>query len=93
MLSLWRHSRACRSDTSASRLRGPSRGVIEGITLLLGHVHLAVTFGTRENYRTKLISFDVAHLGLPYNVILGYPALAKFMAVTHHAYNTVKLLG
>ena len=35
----------------------------------------------------------MAHIGLPYNVILGYPALAKFMAVTHHAYNTVKLPG
>ena len=32
-------------------------------------------------------------MGLPYNVILGYPALAKFMAVTHHAYNIVKLSG
>ena len=26
-----------------------------------------------------------------YNCILGYPALAKFMAVTHHAYNMVKI--
>ena len=29
----------------------------------------------------------------PYNAILGYSALDKFMAVTHHAYNTVKLSG
>ena len=35
----------------------------------------------------------MAHLSLPYNAILGYPALAKFMAVTHHAYNMVKLPG
>jgi hypothetical protein len=35
----------------------------------------------------------VAHIGLPYNAILGYPALAKFMAVTHHAYNVLKMLG
>ena len=33
----------------------------------------------------------MAHLSLPYNAILGCPALAKFMAVTHHAYNMVKL--
>ena len=32
-------------------------------------------------------------MGLPYNAILGYPALAKFMAVTHHAYNLIKLPG
>ena len=30
---------------------------------------------------------------LPYNVILGYPALAKFMAATHHAYNLFKMPG
>ena len=52
-----------------------------------------MTFGTRSNYRTELIDFDVSDLGLPYNAILGYPALAKFMMVTHHAYNVVKLPG
>ena len=56
-------------------------------------MRLVVTFGTQANYRTELIDFDVAHIGLPYNAILGYPALAKFMAVTHHAYNLVKLPG
>ena len=35
----------------------------------------------------------MAHISLPYNAILGYPALAKFMAITHHAYNMVKLPG
>ena len=54
---------------------------------------LPVTFGTRNNYRTELIDFDIAHMELPYNAILSYPALAKFMMVTHHAYNTVKLPG
>ena len=58
-----------------------------------GQVSLPVTFGTPKNYRTENIIFDVAHIGLPYNAILGYPALAKFMAVTHHAYNTVKMPG
>ena len=35
----------------------------------------------------------MARISLPYNVILGYPALAKFMAATHHAYNLVKMPG
>ena len=35
----------------------------------------------------------MAHIALPYNAILGYQALAKFMAVTHPAYNMVKLPG
>jgi hypothetical protein len=56
-------------------------------------VRLPVTFGSRSNYRTELIDFDVAHIGLPYNAILGFPALAKFMAVTHHAFNLVKMPG
>ena len=56
-------------------------------------MRLAVTLGTRYNYCTENLNFDVAHIALPYNAILGYPALAKFMVVTHHAYNMVKLPG
>ena len=59
----------------------------------MGQVRLPVTFGERKNYRTELIDFDVAHIRLPYNAILGYPALAKFMAVTHHGYNVLKMPG
>ena len=32
-------------------------------------------------------------LPLPYNGILGRPALAKFMAASHYAYNTLKMPG
>ena len=71
----------------------PFTGVTSGSTTPLGQVRLAVTFGTPQNYRTEQIDFDVLHIGLPYNAILGYPALAKFMAVTHHVYNIVKLPG
>ena len=62
-------------------------------TAPIGQVRLPVTFGARDNYRTELIDFDVAHIRLPYNAILGYPALAKFMAVTHHSYNVLKMPG
>ena len=64
-----------------------------GSTTPIGQVRLPVTFGQHDNYRTKLIDFDVAHIRLPYNAILGYPALAKFMAVTHHGYNVLKMPG
>jgi hypothetical protein len=30
---------------------------------------------------------------LPYNAILGYPALARFMAATHHGFNVLKIPG
>ena len=32
-------------------------------------------------------------LPLPYNGILGRPALAKFMVASHYAYNTLKIPG
>ena len=62
-------------------------------TTPIGQVCLPVTFGQRDNYRSELIDFDVSHIRLPYNAILGYPALAKFMAVTHHGYNVPKMPG
>ena len=70
---------------------GPFLGVNPGATQPLGKIVLPVTFGTRENYRTENITFDVADIPLPYNGILGRPALAKFMAVTHYAYNMLKI--
>ena len=71
----------------------PFSGVTDGSTTPIGQVRLLVTFGERKNYRTELIDFDVAHIRLPYNAILGYPALAKFMAVTHHGYNVLNMPG
>ena len=62
-------------------------------TTLIGQVRLPVTFRQRDNYRTELIDFDVTHIHLPYNAILGYPALAKFMAMMHHGYNVLKMPG
>ena len=52
-----------------------------------------MTFGGELNYRTERIVFDVAEIPLPYNGILGHPALAKFMAASHYTYNTLKMPG
>ena len=65
----------------------------DGSTHPIGQVRLPVTFGERNNYHTDLIDFDVADIRLPYNAILGYSALAKFMAATHHSYNVLKMPG
>jgi hypothetical protein len=54
-------------------------------------VRLPVTFGTRDNNRTENLDFDVAYITLPYNAILDYPALARFMAATHHGFNILKI--
>jgi hypothetical protein len=49
----------------------PFFGVTEGSTMPFGQVCLPVTFGTRDNYRTESLDFDVASIVLPYNAILG----------------------
>ena len=41
----------------------------------------------------EAIWFDVMDLEIPYHAILGYPTLAKFMAVTHQGYNVLKMPG
>jgi hypothetical protein len=69
----------------------PFFGVTEGSTTPIGQVRLPITFGTRDHYRTESLDFDVTYIALPYNAILGYPALAKFMVVTHHGFNVLKI--
>ena len=72
---------------------GMFQGVNPGRSQPKGKVTLPVTFGSDLNYRTERIVFDVARIPLPYNGILGRPALAKFMAASHFAYNTLKMPG
>jgi hypothetical protein len=69
----------------------PFFGVTEGSTTPIGQVRLPITFGTRDNYMMKSLDFDVAYIVLPYNAILDYPALAKFMAATHHSFNVPEI--
>ena len=72
---------------------GTFQGVNPGRSHPKGKITLPVTFGGELNYRTEKIVFDVVDLPLPYNGILGRPALAKFMAASHYAYNTLKMPG
>jgi hypothetical protein len=69
----------------------PFFGVTEGSTMPIGQVRLPVTFVTRYNYRMESLDFDIAYIALPYNAILGYPALARLMAATHHGFNVHKI--
>jgi hypothetical protein len=43
----------------------PFFGVTEGSTTPIGQVRLPVTFGTRDNYRTGSLDFDVTYIALP----------------------------
>ena len=56
----------------------------------LGSITLPVTFGTEENFHTESVQFDVAEVNLPFNVIIGRPALYRFMAIAHYGYLVLK---
>jgi hypothetical protein len=57
----------------------------------IGKVTLPLTFGTPQNYRTEKIIFELVNLRNPYHCILGRPTFAKFTAVSHYAYNLLKI--
>jgi hypothetical protein len=76
-----------------SRL-GPSRpfsGVGSQLVYPLGSITLPVTFWTEEYFRTENVQFDVAEVNLPFNAIIGRPALYRFMAIAHYGYLVLKM--
>jgi hypothetical protein len=70
----------------------PFYGVVPGKAAYpIGRVYLLVTFGKQENFRTEYLMFEVANFCSSYHAILGRPMLAKFMAIPHHTYLTMKM--
>jgi hypothetical protein len=59
----------------------------------IGRINLEVSYGTGENKRREMLTFEVASFDIGYNCILRRPFLLKFMAVIHTAYATVKMTG
>jgi hypothetical protein len=53
-------------------------------------IYLVFIFGTRENYRTEFIKFEVASFESSYHAILDRPAL---MAVPYYVYLLLKMPG
>ena len=58
---------------------------------LLGEITLPVQFSTASNYHVEHINFYVVDFNTAYHAILGRPALAKFMAISHYAYLVMKM--
>jgi hypothetical protein len=56
----------------------------------LGKIELDVCFGDSGNYHREKLEFKVMDWPSQYHAILGRPAFAKFMAVPHYAYLTLK---
>jgi hypothetical protein len=72
---------------------GTFQGINPGRGQPKGKITLPVTFGGELNYRTEKIVFVVVKIPLPFNGILGHPALAKFLVASHYTYNTLKMPG
>jgi len=77
-----------------NRSSSPFHGVIPGTSAIpLGQISLPVTLGTRENFRTENISFEVADSKMAYHAIFERAALTKFMAIPYYTYMMLKLSG
>ena len=46
----------------------------------IGRIDLPVTFGTLQNFRKEVLTFEVVGFPGTYHAIFGRPAYAKFMA-------------
>jgi hypothetical protein len=71
----------------------PSSGSISASSTI-GQIWLSVQLGSPGNFRMEVVLFDVVdNVDIPFNAILGRPAIAEFMAVLHHAYQCIKIPG
>jgi hypothetical protein len=74
--------------------QAPFHGLVPGTAATpVRQIKLSVTFGTRENFYTEYMQFEVANLEMTYNAFLGRPALTKFMAIPHYTYLVLKMPG
>ncbi|GJN20263.1 hypothetical protein PR202_gb07618 [Eleusine coracana subsp. coracana] len=72
----------------------PFHGIVPGKTSVpIGQVSLPVTFGTRENFKTEHILFQVVDFDSAYHAIIGRLVMVKFMAVPCYPYLTLKMPG
>jgi hypothetical protein len=66
-------------------------GVGSGSIIPRVSISITVMFRTPVNYRTESIIFDIVKVSLPFNAIIGRPALYQFMAVAHYGYLVLKM--
>jgi hypothetical protein len=72
----------------------PFHGVAPGKRVQpLGQIDLSVWFGTPDNYRKEMLTFEVVGFRGAYHGILGRPCYAKFMAVPNYTYLKMKMSG
>jgi hypothetical protein len=72
----------------------PFHGIDPGtIATPVSQITLPITFGTRENFHTENLHFEVANFEMAYNSFLGRPALSKLMVIPHYIYLVLKMSG
>ena len=72
----------------------PIYGILPGMKAYpVGNIDLPVTFGSKANFRTETLTFEVVDWKGVYHAILGRPAYAKFMTVPNYTYLKLKLPG
>jgi hypothetical protein len=82
----------CISLTSLKPIDCSFHGIVPRATNYpLGRIELDVCFGSSSNYRKEKLEFEVMDWPSQYHAILGRPTFAKFMAVPHYAYLTLKI--
>jgi hypothetical protein len=86
----FKHLQIPESKLASSR---PFSGVGPNPVYSMGTISLPVTFRTEVNFRTENVQFEVAEVNLPFNAIIGRPALYRFMAVAHYGYLVLKMLS
>jgi hypothetical protein len=59
----------------------------------LGQIDLPVWFGTPDNFRKEMLTFEVVGFRCAYHAILGRSCYAKFMAVPNYTYLKMKMPG
>jgi hypothetical protein len=68
----------------------PFLGVGSCFIIPRGSTSLSVTFKMPENYRTESVVCDITEVNLPFNAIIGRPALYQFMVIAHYGYLVLK---
>ena len=77
-----------------SKINTTFEGVIPGVeTYSRGSVILEVTFGSPGNSRSEELVFIIAPFQSSYQALLGRMAFARFNALPHYGYLTLKMPG
>jgi hypothetical protein len=72
----------------------PFHGVAPGKHVQpLGQIDLPIWFGTPDNFRKEMLTFEEVGFRGTYHAILGRPCYAKFMAVPNYTYLKMNMPG